>query len=125
MATNGHTNGVTNDTSSTYSIPREARSLLDNGVLKNPLIAPNLPQEIEECAKPIKFKGNDAPSLAINWRFAESISALKGLEAAMVNVLLRRKYNLRESRIKSECEWAGHKYSVKRDPGDFGFPSNR
>ena len=100
MATNGHANGVTNGTSSTYSIPRETRSLLDNGILKNSLIAPNLPQEIEECAKTIKFKGNDAPSLAINWRFAESISALKGLEAAIVNVLLKRKYNLEPQEVE-------------------------
>ncbi|XP_014555477.1 hypothetical protein COCVIDRAFT_102266 [Bipolaris victoriae FI3] len=97
---------ATNGTSSTYSIPREARSLLDNGILKNPLIAPNLPQEIEECAKTIKFKGNDAPSLAINWRFAESISALKGLEAAMVNVLLKRKYNLEPQEVEIDTDHA-------------------
>jgi hypothetical protein len=33
-------------------------------------------------------------SIPINWRLAESISALKGLEAAMINVLLKRKYGL-------------------------------
>jgi hypothetical protein len=33
-------------------------------------------------------------SIPINWRLAEYISALKGLEAAMINVLLKRKYGL-------------------------------
>jgi hypothetical protein len=94
MATDNHANGDINGTSKTYSIPQEARRVLDNGILKNPLIAPNLPPEIEECAKTIRFKGSDEPTIAINWRFAESVSALKGLEAAIVNVLLKRKYGL-------------------------------
>lgn len=94
MATTKEANGVTNGALSTYSVPREARSVLDNGLLKNPLIAPTLPQEIEECAKTIKFRGSDKPSVPINWRFAESVSALKGLEAATVNALLKRKYGL-------------------------------
>ncbi|KNG51911.1 CoA-transferase family iii [Stemphylium lycopersici] len=92
--TNGYANGVANGTSNSYSIPHEARSVLDHGILNNSLITSTLPQEIEECAKTIRFKGSDKPSIPINWRFAESISALKGLEAAMINVLLKRKYGL-------------------------------
>tara|TARA_R110002003_G_scaffold228_14_gene16689 strand:+ start:4579 stop:4905 length:327 start_codon:yes stop_codon:yes gene_type:complete len=93
---NGHANGVngTNDKQSSYSIPEETRKVFQDGILNNALIAPSLPSEIEECARAIRFEGTDRPSIPINWRFAESISALKGLEAAMVNVLLKRKYGL-------------------------------
>ncbi len=28
----------------------------------------------------VKFVGSDAPSIPINWRFAESVASLKGLE---------------------------------------------
>lgn len=80
--------------STTYSIPKETAKIFRNGILNNPLIAPMLPTDIEECAKTVRFEGTDSPSLPINWRFAESISALKGLEAAMTNVLLKRKYNV-------------------------------
>ncbi|KAF2681151.1 CoA-transferase family III [Lentithecium fluviatile CBS 122367] len=86
---NGHTNGV-----DTYSIPRETQKIFRDGVLNNPLIAPTLPEEIEECARRVEFVGTDKPSIPINWRFAESISALKGLEASMINVLLKRKYGV-------------------------------
>jgi len=74
-----------------YSIPRETQNVFENGILQNPLIASTLPKEVEECSKSIRFEGTDKPSVPINWRFAESISALKGLEAAMVNVLLKQK----------------------------------
>jgi hypothetical protein len=77
-----------------YSVPGETHKILRDGILNNPLVAPTLPKEIEECARTIKFVGSDQPSIPINWRFAESVSALKGLEAAMINVLLKRKYGL-------------------------------
>lgn len=86
----GNNNGKGNP----YSIPRETQKIFENGILQNPLIAPTLPKEIEECSKTIRFEGSDTPSIPINWRFAESISALKGLEAAMVNVLLKQKYGV-------------------------------
>ncbi|XPS72553.1 hypothetical protein M3J09_004716 [Ascochyta lentis] len=53
-----------------------------------------LPAGIAEAAGKVRFEGTSKPSIPINWRFAESMSALKGLEAAMVNVLLQRKYGL-------------------------------
>lgn len=87
----GNTNG---DTSVAYSIPNETEKIFRDGILKNPLVAPTLPEGIEKCAKVVRFDGTDKPSLPINWRFAESISSLKGLEAAMVNVLLKKKYNV-------------------------------
>jgi hypothetical protein len=101
MATNegNHLVHNANKDVTTYSIPRETETLLVQELLKNPLIAPTLPTEIEECAKSIRFVGSDRPSLPINWRIAESISALKGLEAAMVNVLLKRKYGVEPQRV--------------------------
>jgi hypothetical protein len=89
--TNG-TNGV-NGKTKTYSITRETQDVFNKGILHNPLIAPTLPSDIADCAKLVRFEGSDRPSIPINWRFAESIAALKGLEAAMVNVLLKKKYN--------------------------------
>ncbi|KAF2628901.1 CoA-transferase family III [Macroventuria anomochaeta] len=102
MATNG-VNGYLGGTNGTkdveksledYSIPQETKSVFENGILNNPLIASTLPKGIAEAAAKVRFEGVDKPSIPINWRFAESISALKGLEAAMINVLLQRKYGL-------------------------------
>lgn len=77
-----------------YSIPKSTSDVFHKGILKNPLIASTLPAEIEESASNVRFTGTDKPSIPINWRLAESISALKGLEAAMINVLLKRKYGI-------------------------------
>ncbi|CZT14614.1 related to acyl-CoA transferases/carnitine dehydratase [Ramularia collo-cygni] len=74
-----------------YSVPNEARDVFLNGIINNKRQS-GLPQEITTCAKTIKFEGSPLPSIAINWRFAESMAALKGFEAAMLNVLLGRKY---------------------------------
>jgi hypothetical protein len=90
-----HTNGTNGfNGEKGYSIPKETETVFHDGILNNKLIASTLPNEIAECAKTIRFEGSDKPTLPINWRFAESISALKGLEAAMVNVLLKRKYGM-------------------------------
>ena len=86
-----HTNG---SNSAAYSIPKETEKVFYDGILNNTMISHMLPKDIEECAKAVRFEGTDRPSLPINWRFAESISALKGLEAAMINVLLKRKYDV-------------------------------
>ncbi|KAF2751320.1 CoA-transferase family III [Sporormia fimetaria CBS 119925] len=88
-------NSASNDNAGEqYSVPQATKEIFQNGLLQNPLIKPNLPSEIEECASKVRFEGTDMPSIPINWRFAESISSLKGLEAAMVNVLLKRKYGV-------------------------------
>lgn len=102
MASNGvnsHSNGTNgtdnmHKTLDTYSIPDETRRVFANGILNNPLIASTLPKGIVEAASKVRFEGSDKPSIPINWRFAESISALKGLEAAMINVLLQQKYRV-------------------------------
>ncbi|KAF1851406.1 CoA-transferase family III [Cucurbitaria berberidis CBS 394.84] len=96
MATNGPSGlaDAVNGKERSYSIPQQTQRVFEDGILNNSLIASTLPKEIEECARSVRFEGNDKPCIPINWRFAESISALKGLEAAMINVLLKRKYGL-------------------------------
>lgn len=82
-----------------YSVPHEAKQLLIEGVVRNPLFSKDLPAEAEEMASKIAYSGTDAPSIPINWRFAESVSALKGLEAIMVMALLKRKYGVEVKEI--------------------------
>ncbi len=77
-----------------YSIPSEAAKLLQEGILANPLIQKNLPAGAAEAASKVTFVGSDSPSLPVNWRFAESISALKGYEAIVLGVLLKKKYGV-------------------------------
>ncbi|OCK85885.1 alpha-methylacyl-CoA racemase [Lepidopterella palustris CBS 459.81] len=101
MDSNGHAehaNGV-NRHFTGYSVPQETKELFLNGIILNPLIAPTLPSNIEECAEKVHFEGNNKPSIPINWRFAESISSLKGLEAAMINALLRSKYGIEPQKV--------------------------
>jgi hypothetical protein len=77
-----------------YSIPLESERLLHEGIIQNAFHRTRLPKEAVEYAKLVRFEGTDSPSLAINWRFAESAASLKGLEALMINVLLKRKYGI-------------------------------
>lgn len=76
-----------------YSVPQEAKTLFEEGILNNPLMA-DLPAELKPLSSHVKFSGADKPSIPINWRFAESISALKGFEATMLNYLLTKKYGI-------------------------------
>jgi hypothetical protein len=78
----------------TYSVPQQAQQLFEEGILKNPLISKSLPPESLKYGEKVKFVGSNAPSIPINWRFAESISSIKGLEATMLNVLLAKKYGV-------------------------------
>lgn len=88
-----------------YSIPREAKSLLVDGILRNPL-QKGLPSELEALAKHVHFEGSSLPSIPINWRFAESISALKAFEATMLNLLVTRKYGVEPSDITINTDHA-------------------
>ena len=81
-------------TSSTYSVPRESKKLFIEGILENPLIKGLLPAELIDSAQLIRFEGNELPSIPVNWRWAESIAALKAFEATTLNYLLKRKYNI-------------------------------
>ena len=75
-----------------YSVPEETAKLFQQSILGNPLIAKDLPKEFASYAETIKFEGSSFPSIPINWRFDESISALKGLEGLYLNALLAKKY---------------------------------
>jgi crotonobetainyl-CoA:carnitine CoA-transferase CaiB-like acyl-CoA transferase len=97
-------NGTENEPN--YSIPFEAATVLRNGLLSNPLISKDLPPESLAASTSIKFTGSDTPSLPINWRFAESVSALKALEAIIVNVLLQRKYGLEPQEVEINTDHA-------------------
>ncbi|EAT77847.2 hypothetical protein SNOG_14655 [Parastagonospora nodorum SN15] len=77
----------------TYSVPHEAADLLLRGIIQNPLVK-DLPENAEELYSHVKFEGHATPSIPINWRFSESISALKGFEAVMLNGLITRKYGV-------------------------------
>lgn len=75
-----------------YSVPLEAQRVYKEGILRNPLIAKDLPQEALDFNKSVRFVGSDSPSIPISWRFAESAAALKALEASLIAALLKRKY---------------------------------
>lgn len=78
---------------SAYSVPREAEALFQQGILENPLMQ-YLPASLKELSRFVRFEGNALPSIPVNWRWAESISALKALEATMLNYLLILKYKI-------------------------------
>ncbi|KIX06703.1 uncharacterized protein Z518_04679 [Rhinocladiella mackenziei CBS 650.93] len=88
-----------------YSVPEEAEKVLTNGIFNNPLVQKFLPPETKECSN-IAFEGSPDPSIPINWRFAESVSALKGYEAAVLSVLLRRKYGINPPQIRINTDHA-------------------
>lgn len=78
-----------------YSVPLESERLLHHGIIQHDYHKTRLPREAAEYAKLVRFEGTDNPSIAINWRYAESVASLKGLEAVMINVLLKRKYGVK------------------------------
>lgn len=89
----------TNRNGVSYSVPEEARQVFQNGIIGNALITKDLPVESLQYAEAIKFEGSKSPSIPINWRWAESISALKALEGAVLCAFLERKYNVQTRRI--------------------------
>lgn len=84
--------------SQSYSVPQEARILFEEGIINNPLMI-DLPAELRSLSKYIRFEGSSKPSIPINWRFAESISAMKAFEATMLNHLITRKYKVDPSAV--------------------------
>jgi hypothetical protein len=58
------------------------------------LISKDLPPDLERFASRIRFTGPENPTLPVNWRFAESASALHALEAALIVMLLEKKYGV-------------------------------
>ena len=74
-----------------YSVQDETLQLLRTTVSRDPSCAA-IAEDIVEYVDLIKFTGSVKPSIPINWRLSESISALKGLESVFINALLVRKY---------------------------------
>lgn len=98
---------TTNGTSSSkYSVSQESEAVLKNGILNNPLISNDLPNNAKELGNRVRFTGFDTPYVPINWRFAESVSALKGLEAVMVMALLKQKYNVEVQEVNIDTDHA-------------------
>src|SRR3954451_25448542 len=83
-----------------YSVPLEAQKVFTNGILRNPLILKYLPIDAEEIAQKISFEGSDNPLIPVNWRFAESVSALKAFEALILGSLLKKKYHIEYPEVK-------------------------
>ena len=69
-------------------------AVLGSGKSVDTVTIQGLPTELIDSAQLIQFEGNELPSIPINWRWAESIAALKAFEAAMLNHLLTRKSNI-------------------------------
>ena len=88
-----------------YSVPKEAADIFEKEILSNSRI-PSLPAEVKEACKHVHFRGNERPSIPINWRFAESVSALKAFEASMLNVLRHKKYGAEYSDVTIDTDHA-------------------
>ena len=88
-----------------YSIPDESRRCLLDGIL-NHVGHRQLPVECAEYLDLIKFVGNNNPKMPINWRLAESVAALKGFEAIMLGLLLKKKYGLPPQEITINTDHA-------------------
>lgn len=84
-----HPNGVASED---YSVPGEASKVFHNATLSNPLISKDLPDGINEAANYVHFTGSQTPSLPIPYRFSEAVSAIKALEASLLNILINKKY---------------------------------
>lgn len=89
-----------------YSKPIETRKVFEEGILSNVQIAKDLPTGIREAAGHVTFTGNDSPSIPVNWRLAEAVSALKGLEASLVNLLLENKYGEKTQNVTIDTDKA-------------------
>ncbi|KAH9821974.1 CoA-transferase family III [Teratosphaeria destructans] len=88
-----------------YNVQGEAEKVFQEGILHNNLV-PSLPSQIREASQLVTFNGNSSPSIPINWRFAESISALKAFEASMLNVLRSKKYDVKLSEVTIDTDHA-------------------
>lgn len=87
-----------------YSVPAESRKVLIDGILNNP--NQELPAECKGLVDTINYVGRDKPTMAINWRLAESVASLKGLEAILMNALLGKKYGLAAQKITINTDHA-------------------
>ena len=104
-ATNVSTQEVTNGRAS-WNLIDESYKLLQTGILDNPLINKSLPKDAATYASKVKFTGHTQPAIPIPWRFAESVSALKALEAITVGGLLKAKYGVEAQDVEINVDHA-------------------
>lgn len=106
MATNGINGNGNLNGHQHYSVPDETSKVFQTCILSHPSTAEDLPHGIEEAASKVEFIGSDEPSLPINFRFAEAVASLKGLEASLLNILLTRKYGVEAQDVKIDTDHA-------------------
>ena len=75
-----------------YSVPSEAKKVLEEGIINSPF-QNNYREELKSVLHLVTYEGSNSPKVPINWRFCESMAALKGLEASLINILNQKKYN--------------------------------
>ncbi|KAK3701816.1 hypothetical protein LTR37_015238 [Vermiconidia calcicola] len=89
-----------------YSVPDESARVFRDAILGDTRIAKDLPDGMDQAASKLIFTGSPDPSLPLNWRFAEAVSSLKGLEATLVNLLQSRKYNTEPQNVTIDTDHA-------------------
>lgn len=92
-----------------YSVPQESKELLIKGILRHKRHQ-DLPQDLLDLVDLVHFEGSSLPSVPINWRLAESISALKGFLAVLINALLIRRYNAAPLEVRINTDHAQLSY---------------
>ena len=103
---NGNSDQHLTNGSSQYSVVEETSKVFQNKIVSDVRIAKDLPEEINEAANKVHFVGSPEPSLPINWRFSEAVASLKGLEAALLNVFLNRKYKTKLQDVTIDTDHA-------------------
>nr|KMM66414.1 CAIB/BAIF family enzyme [Coccidioides posadasii RMSCC 3488] len=76
-----------------YSVPQQASKVFREGILGSPRTHQHLIDDLEKYDT-VVFEGSQDPIVPVNWRFAESVSALKALEATYVNAILDKLYGV-------------------------------
>lgn len=77
-----------------YSVPQEAQKVFIEQLLLHPLVSRHLPKDVLRVAHKVRFSGSSLPMLPVNWRVAESSAALHGLVAALLGLLIEKKYGM-------------------------------
>ena len=75
-----------------YSVPEECKGLLLQEISRKASESSTFPRECTNWGDLVTYQGTASPSIPINWRLAESVATLKGLEAVLINALVQRKY---------------------------------
>lgn len=87
--------------SAPYSVPSNAAKVFRDAILSSTLTRKHLLDgPLQKYADAVSFEGPDNPILPVNWRFAESMSALKALEAVYVNAILDKLYGIAPQKVK-------------------------